>query len=193
MWNMEYISKLATIVEGDPKALFSIATTPRYRGGCYLFSLDYSTLLMICTLWYWVLIKEASSSIFEFFYMTQSGIYTYIYIRSGSTTLSYRNCVITLVGGWWGQSIARAFTHCMMKKKLAGGRMIGFIPFPRVLVLCEMQSVSSRIWTRVVVSISYDDNHYPTGTLWVIVGQTRFFSFGEATSLGEWKLWIQTC
>ena len=27
-----------------------------------------------------------------------------------------------------------------------------------------MQSVSSRIWTRVAVSISYDDNHYATGT-----------------------------
>ena len=42
---------------------------------------------------------------------------------------------------------------------IAGGRIIGFIPFPRVLVLCEVQSVSSRIWTRVAVSISYDDNH----------------------------------
>ena len=27
--------KLATIVEGDPKAPFSIATTPRCRGGSY--------------------------------------------------------------------------------------------------------------------------------------------------------------
>ena len=27
-----------------------------------------------------------------------------------------------------------------------------------------MQSVSSRIWTRVTVSISYDDNHFTTGT-----------------------------
>ena len=27
-----------------------------------------------------------------------------------------------------------------------------------------MQSVSSRIWTRVAVPISYDDNHYTTGT-----------------------------
>ena len=27
-----------------------------------------------------------------------------------------------------------------------------------------MQSVSSRIWTRVAVSNSYDDNHYTTGT-----------------------------
>ena len=47
---------------------------------------------------------------------------------------------------------------------IAGGRIIGFIPFPRVLVLCEMQSVSSRIWTRVAVSISYNDNHYTTDT-----------------------------
>ena len=42
--------------------------------------------------------------------------------------------------------------------------IIGFIPFPRVLMLCEMQSVSSRIWTRVAESISYDDNHYTMGT-----------------------------
>ena len=28
-----------------------------------------------------------------------------------------------------------------------------------------MQSVSSKIWTRVAVSISYNDNHYTTGTL----------------------------
>ena len=27
-----------------------------------------------------------------------------------------------------------------------------------------MQSVSSRIWTRVAMSISYDDNDYTTGT-----------------------------
>ena len=47
---------------------------------------------------------------------------------------------------------------------LAGGRIIGFIPFPRVLVLWEMQSVSSRVRTRIAVSISYDDNHYTTGT-----------------------------
>ena len=47
---------------------------------------------------------------------------------------------------------------------IAGGGIIGFIPFPKVLVLCEMQSVSSRIWTRVAVYISYDDNDYTTGT-----------------------------
>ena len=34
------------------------------------------------------------------------------------------------------------------------------MPFPRVLVICEMYSVSSRIWTRVAVSISNDDDYY---------------------------------
>ena len=32
-----------------------------------------------------------------------------------------------------------------------------------------MQSVSSRIWTRVAVSISYDDNHYTTSTSIIII------------------------
>ena len=32
-----------------------------------------------------------------------------------------------------------------------------------------MQSVSSRIWTHVAVSISYDDNHYTTGTSYFIL------------------------
>ena len=57
---------------------------------------------------------------------------------------------------------------------IAGGRIFGFIPFPRVLVLCEMQSVSSRIWTRVAMSISYDDNHYTTGTSLFCFTQKRF-------------------
>ena len=66
-----------------------------------------------------------------------------------------------------------SLTSCLTKAEepslsyylpIVGGRIIGFIPFPRVLMLCGMQSVSSRIWTRVAVSISYDDNHYTTGT-----------------------------
>ena len=58
---------------------------------------------------------------------------------------------------------------------IAGRRIIGFIPFPRVLVLYEMQSVSSRIWTRVVVSISYDDNHYTTGTIYQCSYVSHYF------------------
>ena len=44
-----------TVVEGDPKAPFSIATTPRCRGGCYSFP--------------W-----ASSTLFKVFGMTRPGI-----------------------------------------------------------------------------------------------------------------------
>ena len=59
-------------------------------------------------------------------------------------------------------------TSCLTKAEepslsylpITGGRIIGLIPFPGVLVLCEMQSVLSRIWTRVTEFISYDDNHY---------------------------------
>ena len=36
-----------------------------------------------------------------------------------------------------------------------------------------MQPVSSRIWTRVAVSISYDDNHYTTATSIVYVYNTK--------------------
>ena len=32
-----------------------------------------------------------------------------------------------------------------------------------------MQSVSARIWTRVTVSISFDDNHYTTGTSFLYI------------------------
>ena len=37
-----------------------------------------------------------------------------------------------------------------------------------------MQSVSSRIWTRVAVFISYDDNDYTTGTF---MGDTVYIMF----------------
>ena len=63
---------------------------------------------------------------------------------------------------------------------IAGGRIIGFIPFPKVLVLCEIQSASSRIWTRVAVSIPYDDNHCTTGT-------SFFFFFFRMTDLPKLK------
>ena len=33
----------------------------------------------------------------------------------------------------------------------------------------------SRIWTRVAASISYDDNHYTTGTWLPFIGQIELF------------------
>ena len=66
--------KLATVVEGNPKALFSIATTPRCRGRAVLLSQDCSTLSSIRTLYCWVLNKEVSSTIFKVFGMMWPGI-----------------------------------------------------------------------------------------------------------------------
>ena len=64
-------------------------------------------------------------------------------------------------------------TSCLTKAKepilsyylpIVGGRIIGLIPFTRVLLPWEMQLAWSRIWTRVAVSISYNDNHYTMDT-----------------------------
>ena len=43
-----------------------------------------------------------------------------------------------------------------------------------------MQSASSRIWTRVTVSISYDDNYYTTGL--VIIVLNIFFPIWDMSS-----------
>ena len=51
-------------------------------------------------------------------------------------------------------------------------------------MLCEMQWVSSRVWTRIAVSISCDDNHYTTGYwLWEIYLSipARYHKFDTAT------------
>ena len=63
-------SKLVTVVEGDQKPPFSIATSLR----ALLLSLDCSTLPLIHTLYCWVLNKEVSSTIFKVFGMTRPGI-----------------------------------------------------------------------------------------------------------------------
>ena len=56
--------KLMTIVEGDPEAPFSVATTPKCRVGRYSFP-GLLHLPLIRTLQCWVLSKKASSIIFD--------------------------------------------------------------------------------------------------------------------------------
>ena len=96
-------------------------------------------------------------------------IFTNASARAGYDTKSIFNWSLTGLSSEFSFSL----TTCLTKAEepslryylpIAGGRIIGFIPFPRVLVLCEMQSVSSKIWTCVTVSISYNNNHYTTGT-----------------------------
>ena len=64
---------MATVVDGDQKAPFSIATTLRCRGALLL-SLDCSTLPLIRTLYCWVSSKEVTSTIFKVFGMTRPRI-----------------------------------------------------------------------------------------------------------------------
>ena len=56
---------------------------------------------------------------------------------------------------------------------IAGGRIIGFIPFPRVLVLCEMQSVSSRIWTPFPTTINITPQHL---TVYLLLNEITKFN-----------------
>ena len=102
---------------------------------------------------------------------TRSSVYIFTnpFTRAGYDTRSIFKRSLTGLNS----EISFSLTSCLTKAeepslsyylRIAGGRIIEFIPFPRALVLCEMQSVSSRVWTHVTVSISYDDNHYTTGT-----------------------------
>ena len=72
-YSLLYFLKLATLVEGYPKAPFSTATAPRWRGGRY--SLPWIALLYPRALPNnAVLSKAASSTIFLVFGMTRPGI-----------------------------------------------------------------------------------------------------------------------
>ena len=62
-----------TVVKCNQKAPFSIATTPRCRGGCYSFPRIAPLFPMIRTLYCWVLSKEVSSTILKVFGMTRPG------------------------------------------------------------------------------------------------------------------------
>ena len=54
-----------------------------------------------------------------------------------------------------------------------------------------MQSASSRIWTRVAVFISYDDNHYTTGTS--TPSDNVFIKHSDINCLYVHKRWKKKC
>ena len=79
-------------------------------------------------------------------------LFTNTSTRAGYDTRSIFKRILT--GLISDSEFSFSLTSCLTKAEepslsyylpIAGGRIIGFIPFPRVLVLCEMQSVSSRI------------------------------------------------
>ena len=51
-----------------------------------------------------------------------------------------------------------------------------------------MQSVSSRIWTRVTVSISYDNNDYTTGTSWDMMIHNLYKTWGQRWMDNFWRI-----
>ena len=70
----------------------------------------------------------------------------------------------------------------------AGVRIIGFIPFPKVLMLCEMQSTSSRIGTRLALSISFDYNHYTTDTSTIYI--YIYIYVCVCVCVNSWLWWV---
>ena len=77
-------------------------------------------------------------------------LFTNPYDQAGYETRSIFKWSLTDLNSEFSFSL----TSCLIKAEepslsyylpIAGGRIIGFIPLPRVLVLCEIQSVSSRI------------------------------------------------
>ena len=54
-----------------------------------------------------------------------------------------------------------------------------------------MQSASSRIWTRVAVSISYDDNHSTTGTRkgWYTIKPNNYIHISNSLNLLVSNMW----
>ena len=45
---------------------------------------------------------------------------------------------------------------------IAGGRVVGFIPFPKIPAACNIQTATFRIWIQVTDSILHANNHYTT-------------------------------
>ena len=91
-------------------------------------------------------------------------IYIYIY-NSFNTLFGGKSCLVApgvavppwatetvlspLVGGWWGQGIAHAFTRCMMKKntccKLAQQNVAKTLTLPSICVVCIKIYISNSI------------------------------------------------
>ena len=74
---------------------------------------------------------------------------------------------------------------CSTISLIGGRRKVGSIPFQRVLVQCGMQTATSRIWTRVASSISFEDNRYATSIfLWCY--QVSYSATKRDIKRGHW-------
>ena len=67
-------------------------------------------------------------------------------------------------------------------------RIVGYILFPKVLVHCEIQAVSSRNWTQFTTTISPDNNHYITKH----INHRYIFKYGHiyTANIYTWSNWF---
>ena len=79
-------------------------------------------------------------------------------------------------------------TVCSTILPIAEKRILWFIPFPRSLASCEMQTDSSRIWTYLTISIPYDSD---TDEWFLIIianlSFSFFFFFFEKDHIHRWS------
>ena len=148
-----------------------------------------------------LIVPPRNTVIYQYLYMRifkkfQKAIffYKYVFINSSPGTecdtksifISARWNVFSLVQDL-NSKFSFSQTRCLTKAEepprpyylpIAGGTIIGFIPFPRVLVLGEMYSASSRIWTRVAVCISLSELCLLNKTIVLVCFIFRFFFLG---------------
>ena len=120
-----------------------------------------------------------SHHIYSYIFVYCENIYIYIYIyiyqpfhtsRMWHKVNFSSNFTGLKIENSWFEFIVLLFLDYTMVKKLSlpyyllivGGRIVGCIPFLSLIVLCEMQMAKSRIWTRVNVLISYNNDNYIT-------------------------------
>ena len=72
-----------------------------------------------------------------------------------------------ILTGWNSKFSFWTGCYTNIKEPNVGGRKFGFIPFPKVLVLCEMQTASFRVGTHVTMFIFYDCKHYTRSTTYI--------------------------
>ena len=69
----------------------------------------------------------------------------------------------------------------------------GFPPFLRALSRSETQKASSRTWTRLAMSISFDDNQYATPLFprvrWANLKNNNITGIFTIVEIKQWPLW----
>ena len=58
---------------------------------------------------------------------------------------------------------------CPIILPIGWGRIVGFIPFPKILELCKIKTAPCRIWTQFHVSISYNNIHNTTCSSYIYI------------------------